>query len=150
MAELNPDEFIEKDILLAEDDADDLEIFKSALDELGLKYELRCAENGDMLLVLLEERIPYILFLDIQMPCKDGIACIREIRQDRRYDSLPVIMYTSFFRDIYVKESFRTGANYFVTKPNNFAELVAKLRKIFAIDWRNYLHYPTYDDFLIN
>ena len=140
----------EKDILLVEDDADDVDIFRSALDKLQLSYELRHAENGDQLFILLEEKIPYILFLDIYMPCKDGVACILEIRKNRRYDKLPVIMYSSFFQEKYIDQSFRAGANYFMTKPTSFMDLVAKMKMILSIDWKNYLHYPNQDDFLIN
>src|SRR3546814_7430667 len=55
-----------RDILLAEDDLDDVEIFEMALNDLALSYEIRHAKNGDQLLELLRERVPYILFLDIR------------------------------------------------------------------------------------
>jgi DNA-binding response OmpR family regulator len=140
---------LEKDIMLAEDDLDDLEIFKMALDELGFPYELRHAENGDVLFFLLKNKIPYILFLDINMPCKDGMACIVEIRRNRDYDGLPIIMYTSFLEEKYISESFRSGANFYITKTTVFQELVAKLKKVFALDWKDYLHYPPSGQFLL-
>src|SRR3546814_8459355 len=69
-----------KDILLAEEDPDDVEIFEMALEELKPPYPISHAGNGEELLIRLKEKLPYILFLDIGMPCKDGIACIEEIR----------------------------------------------------------------------
>ncbi len=86
---------LKRDILLADDDADEILIFETALKELKYPHTLRHAMNGDALFVLLKDKIPYILFLDIHMPCKDGVACITEIRKNREYDNLPVIIYTS-------------------------------------------------------
>ncbi len=110
---------------------------------------MRHAENGDVLFVLLKDRIPYILFLDIHMPCKDGIACIIEIRKNRQYDKLPVIMYTSRVHDKVIEDCFRNGANMYVTKTDTLAALVTKLRKVFAIDWDGYLHYPPEHHFVV-
>lgn len=140
----------EKDILLAEDDNDDVVIFEMALKEAGIPYYLRHAENGDVLFVLLKEKQPYILFLDIHMPCKDGLSCITEIRKNRDYDNLPVVMYTSEFSNKIVEQSFRSGANLYITKTNTLSELTAKLKKVFSIDWNDYLHYPPQNQFMLS
>ncbi|MCW3121907.1 MAG: response regulator [Flavipsychrobacter sp.] len=139
----------EKDIMLAEDDSDEVLIFDTALQELRFPYTLRHAKDGDALFVLLKASIPYILFLDINMPCKDGMACIAEIRSNKEYDHLPVIMYTSHFAARIIEESFRKGANLYITKTATIQELVAKLKKIFAIDWADYVHYPPKNDFVL-
>lgn len=139
-----------KDIMLADDDKDDVFIFENALKELDIPFALRHAENGDVLFVLLKDKIPYILFLDIQMPCKDGIACIMEIRKHREYDSLPVVMYTSFLTQKHVEESYRNGANLFLAKTESYQELVGKLKKIFSLDWKDYLHFPPQENFILS
>ena len=139
-----------KDILLAEDDIDDVLIFEMALKNLGMPYILRHAENGDLLFVLLKNRIPYILFLDIHMPCKDGISCIIEIRKNREYDKLPVVMYTSNLSEKIIDSSFRNGANLYVTKTDTLSALTEKLRKVFSIDWEDYLHYPPQHQFVLS
>jgi len=139
-----------KDILLAEDDKDDALFFEIALEELRFPYELRIAADGNMLFILLKDRVPHILFLDIDMPCKDGIACIAEIRRNRAYDSLPVIMYTSHISDKIKEDAFRNQANLFISKANTIKEITANLAKVFAIDWKNYMHYPPYDQFFLS
>jgi len=146
MAELTE----EKDILLAEDDMEDVQIFQAAMGELDIPHILRHAHNGESLFILLGDRVPHILFLDIDMPCKDGMACIKEIRQNKAYDHLPVIMYTSHLHEKIIEESFRNGANLFLTKAHTFNELVGKMRKIFDIDWKNYMHYPSRGNFVVN
>ncbi len=140
----------ERDILLAEDDSDDVIIFEMALKEASIPYDLRRAENGDVLFVLLKEKLPYILFLDIHMPCKDGLSCIIEIRKNRAYDGVPVVMYTSEFSDKIVEEAYRSGANLYITKTTTLKELTAKLKKVFSIDWSDYLHYPPQNQFLLS
>ena len=141
---------LEKDILLAEDDNDDVVIFEMALKELAIPYLLRHAENGDGLFILLKERMPYILFLDIHMPCKDGLSCIIEIRKNRDYDNLPVVMYTSELSKKIVEDCYRNGANLYVSKANTFAKLTAHLTQVFAIDWANYMHYPPHSQFVLS
>src|SRR3546814_5658156 len=94
--------YLQKDILLAEDDPDDVEIFEMALEALKLPYPISHAGNGEELLIRLKEKLPSILFLDIGMPCNDGIACIEDIRENREYRSeehtseLQSLMRTSY------------------------------------------------------
>lgn len=139
-----------KDILLAEDDNDDVLIFELAVKNLKFPYLLRQAQNGDVLFVLLKDRIPYILFLDIHMPCKDGMACITEIRKNRAYDKMPVIMYTAEFSEKMIEECYRSGANLYVTKTDKLSVLTEKLRKVFAVDWDNYVPYPAQNQFILS
>lgn len=140
---------LEKDILLAEDDSDDVCIFELAMQEMKFPYSLRHAKNGDILFVLLKDKIPYILFLDINMPCKDGIACIIEIRKNREYDQLPVVMYTGHLAEKLINESYRNGANLYLTKTSMYNELVLKLNKIFSINWKEQLYYPPQSQFML-
>lgn len=139
-----------KDILIAEDDREDVEILKLALDESNIGYELRHAENGDRLFVLLKEKIPYLLFLDIHMPCKDGVSCIVEIRKNRAYDALPIIVYTGNLYQKIVDDCFENGANLYVTKATTFTALSEKIKRIFEIDWNGSLYYPMRHQFVLN
>ena len=138
------------DLLLAEDDDDDAAILETAITELNISYELRRAMNGDKLFILLKERQPYLLFLDIHMPCKDGISCIMEIRKNPEYDNLPVIMYTSVTSRRDIEACFRNGANLYLQKPHSFEQLKINLEKIFSIDWSRQLHYPPLDQFILS
>lgn len=136
-----------EDILLAEDDADDTYFFTIAMETVMASVKLRFAEDGEKLFHELEAKIPELLFLDIHMPCKDGIECIQEIRQNRNYDRMPVIMYSS--ASFYVERSYRLGANYFVEKPANLGELEKKLRRILSIDWKKSTVYPSFDQYVV-
>jgi len=138
-----------KNVVLAEDDLDDVLIFQLAVDELPIKVELRHAEDGDKLFILLRQLIPDIIFLDINMPCKDGVACIVEIRKNQKLNNVPVIMYTSFKSMKYIDECYANGANFYVIKAGSIQDLAEKLKKLFSIDWKNYMYYPPKSEFVM-
>src|SRR3569833_1538684 len=83
-----------KRLMLAEDNDDDFLIFSVAIKESKLAVALSRAVNGEILMDMLRMELPDVLFLDLLLPYKSGTQCIREIRADRRYDNLPVIVYT--------------------------------------------------------
>ena len=139
----------ERDIILAEDDTDDLLFFEMAIKETGVPVALRHAKDGTVLFILLEEHIPELLFLDINMPCKDGVSCIREIRQSKEYDHLPVIMYTSNLFKKTIEDCYRNGANFYLAKPDTLSQLSEKLKKVFSLDWPEAMPFPAMDQFLI-
>ena len=132
------------DIILADDDNDEVLLFEMALQQVVLRFTLRHAVNGEKLFDLLREQIPDILFLDIRMPCKDGISCITEIRSDRKYDKMPVIMYSSLKYSSFVEETYRKGANLFIEKASTVEELTAKLKKVFSVNWQSNMLYPEF------
>ena len=138
------------DILLAEDDIDDVLTFELAMKEMPFPFILRNAENGDLLFVLLKERIPDILFLDILLPCRDGVSCIIEIRKNQDYNHMPVVMFTSMQSPEYIHECFKNGANFYLLKSNSIHELSEKLTKIFSIDWKNFMFYPQKEQFVLS
>jgi CheY-like chemotaxis protein len=139
-----------KNVLIAEDDHDDFEMFSLAIQELSISVVIRRAENGDLLMEILETNIPDILFLDISLPCKDGKQCLREIRANHKFDLLPIIMYTSFNDPRSIEFTFREGANVFIIKPSSYKDLRDILKNIFAIEWKKSMYYPALPDFIAN
>lgn len=137
-------------VLIAEDDDDDYLIFSSVIEELKRAIQLSRVEDGIALIKFLEESIPDILFLDILMPCKDGRQCIREIRANKRFDTLPVITYSSLKTSETIDFFYREGANFYVVKPSSFPELKGVLEKLLSIDWKKALYYPAKAQFLVN
>jgi CheY-like chemotaxis protein len=136
--------------MIAEDDDDDYGLFSDAVDEISISIVLSRAENGEILIKKLNalERLPDILFLDLEMPTVDGRECLRLIRSSKRYDSLPIIMFSSMTDPKSIEYCFREGSNLFLKKPNSFQELISCLEKIFSIDWSN-LYYPPVSKFVL-
>ncbi|ASZ13653.1 response regulator [Chitinophaga pendula] len=138
-------------VLLAEDDDDDFMVFSMAVDDIKtIKIVLTRAENGEILMRLLDEKHPDILFLDLLMPCKDGMQCIREIRANKKFDSLPIIIYSSLADLKNIEFCYREGSNLYAKKPSSLQELRDILERIFAIDWKRMMYYPPMSQFVIN
>lgn len=138
-----------KDIVLAETDDNDYLIFSVAVNQQEIPVKLRRAENGVILMQLLSEDIPDILFMDLLLPVKSGKQCIKEIRADERYDELPIIAYTTLQDLDNIEFCYREGANLYVLKPKDAATLVATLRRILSIDWKKILYFPQRSQFVI-
>jgi CheY-like chemotaxis protein len=113
-------------ILLADDDSDDCLFFKKAIEELKLSTNLKIVHDGEQLMKYLSENpknLPDILFLDLNMPRKNGFECLSEIKQNRNLKDLPlVILSTSNSKDM-IGMVFKIGAQVFIHKPGDFAQL---------------------------
>lgn len=125
-------------ILLADDDPDDRILFKDAIDQISNDIVLHSLPGGvELMNHLLDETnpLPDLIFLDLNMPRKNGFECLEAIRQNERLKNLCVIIYStsSQFKDIL--ETLNKGANLYFTKPSTFPDLVSRLKKIFTLNW---------------
>jgi CheY-like chemotaxis protein len=119
-------------ILLADDDKDDRFLFREALSELPIATTLETVHDGEQLMTWLnehEDRLPDVLFLDLNMPRKNGFECLTEIKLSDYLKDLPVVMFsTSFPRDAHYEQDlinmlYKIGAHDYIRKPANFTEL---------------------------
>ncbi len=121
-------------ILLAEDDLDDQVFFEKALSELPISTILTIVKNGEQLMQYLFDRLGNatstdILFLDLSMPCKTGVECLVEIKENAKFKKLQVVMFTcSFTSSIHFEQHLintleRIGADGFIRKPESFDQL---------------------------
>ena len=115
----------EKYILLADDDTDDCMFFANALEELKVPFKLKTVFDGEQLMNFLEnnENLPDIIFLDMNMPCKNGFECLVEIRQSELYKMIPVIIISTSLDENIIKLLHENGAFFYIKKPSLFAHL---------------------------
>ena len=114
-------------ILLADDDLDDCRFFKEALEALPLTTKLTTVNDGEELMTYLLENtdhLPHVLFLDINMPRKNGFECLSEIKHHDKLKDLPVVMFSTSNAHDKINILFNTGADVYIRKPSNFAQLV--------------------------
>jgi len=132
-------------ILIAEDDADDRFLFKTAFEEKGYKDQIEFVENGIELWKFLEniskratnERIyPSFILLDLNMPKKDGREVLREIKQHPEFKKIPVVVFTTTNSENEVKRCYELGANTYVVKPVSFDSLLKVVEEI-RMYWQN-------------
>jgi DNA-binding NarL/FixJ family response regulator len=125
-----------KKIWLADDDEDDCELFEDALKQILPAVSLITIPTADLLMTMLSSsNKPDILFLDINMPGKNGIDALVEIRAHRHFSRLPIVMFSSTKEPKFIHTSYGYGANLFYSKPTSFNELIAGLSNLFKMDW---------------
>ena len=123
-------------IYLAEDDPDDKEFFKDSLKLVHPRSNLFPFDDGEQLMNHLKKSTgipPDIIFLDINMPRKNGKECLVEIRKDHTFKHIPVIMFTTSVTESDVAFAFQKGANLFVNKPASFLLQMEVLRQILSL-----------------
>lgn len=138
-------------VFLAEDDEDDCLLFNDAIKELSSLIQLRVANDGVELMDLLNDStspLPKVLFLDINMPRKNGFECLVEIRNNKKFDSIVIVICsTSFQRDI-ADQLYEGGAQYYIRKPAMFRDYKAAIKQALTIIQQNKQH-PTKENFVI-
>lgn len=119
-------------ILLTDDDEGDRLVFTEILEEMNIETVIQTANNGIELMDILAgpgSRLPHLLFLDLNMPHKDGITCLKEIRKNEKYDSISIAIYSTSSSQEVIDQTFRNGANIYITKPGNYEVLKRVLAK---------------------
>ena len=113
-------------LLLADDDTDDCIFFKEALEELPVVAKLTTVNDGVQLMLHLTEKtetLPHALYLDLNMPRKNGYDCLTEIKQKPKLKTIPVIIFSTSFDSEVVNLLYERGAHYYIRKPAEFQDL---------------------------
>ena len=119
-------------ILLADDDESDRLLFREAFGELKIKSDVHTMNNGMQLMDYLNKivaALPHIIFLDLNMPRKNGLECLKEIRSDEKFAAIPIAIYSTSASKNDIEETFRNGANVYIKKPGDFSTLKQLLAK---------------------
>lgn len=129
-------------IILADDDEDDCMFFKDAFNELKLNLQLVIVKNGEELMDFLAGipcLLPKLLFLDLNMPRKNGFECLRDLKESERFKGIPVIVYSTSNSFYDYEKCLELKAHVYVTKPNCFIELKKIINKVLVTDFVNHL-----------
>jgi CheY-like chemotaxis protein len=128
-----------KDILFAEDSADDVELTLEALKSIGIANPIVIARDGAEALDYLECRgqfarrengNPIFVLLDLKLPKINGLEVLKHIKNDPRLRSVPVVVLTSSREERDLVEGYRLGVNAFVVKPVDFQQFTESVRQI--------------------
>jgi two-component system, OmpR family, alkaline phosphatase synthesis response regulator PhoP len=102
-------------VLAVDDNEINLRLVQHVLEERGFSVE--CVKSGMEALTALDRRRPDLVILDIMMPGLDGGEVLDRIKASPRLASIPVIMLTAKSSDQDLIDSYRSGADYYITKP---------------------------------
>lgn len=118
-------------ILNIDDDPEDLEIFYKAVKTVNpLAKCLLARDAKEALNILRDAIVPDYIFLDIHMPMMDGKTTLAELRQNKRLEDVPVVMYSTKINPSETEEYAALGANQFLNKHNDFRGLVNSLESL--------------------
>lgn len=122
-------------IILADDDESDRTNFVDAIAESKIKTVIHTVQDGAELMEYLcgpDAVVPHLLFLDLNMPCKNGLTCLREIRAIDKLKEVAIAIYSTSSYEKDVEETFASGANVYIKKPNDFGTLKQVLDKVLS------------------
>lgn len=139
-------------ILLADDDKADCLLFRDALEELPVSANLTIVPNGELLIEELTKKgnkLPDVLFLDLNMPRKNGFASLGEIKRNTRLQELPVIIFSTSSELESVKRVFRDAAHYYICKPVDFSQLKKVIYEALTLITQKDNFLPMKENFII-
>ena len=120
-----------KRILVVDDHEDNVELLRARLEARG--YEVFGANDGQAALDQVEHVIPDLILLDVMMPKMDGMEVVRRLKANPNLPFIPVIMQTALDSTENKVEGLDAGADDYITKPINFAELEARVNSLLRI-----------------
>ena len=118
----------QKKILIVDDEVINLDFFDVMLSKLGFKVEK--AHDGEEALERVKKFLPDIILLDNVMPNMSGWELTKILKSESKYKDIPIVMFSAL-DDVKDKvESFELGVDDYITKPFNFAEVLARIRAV--------------------
>ena len=120
-----------KNIVMADDDQDDIELFQSAVQDTCSALSLTIATDGTKLIEILNENpAPDTIFLDLNMLGVSGLDCLKEIRSKEKFDDVPVVMLSTSDRKAEIDYCLSNGADHYFVKPNTYAGLKSIIEEL--------------------
>jgi CheY-like chemotaxis protein len=139
-------------LLLADDDEDDCLFFEEALDEITISTTLSVVHDGVQLMNYLQtniENLPDVLFLDLNMPLKNGLECLAEIKDNENLRNLPIIIFSTSLDSEIVDKLYLKGASFYIRKPGEFSKLKNVIEKALTIAPENSFKQPERANFIL-
>jgi CheY-like chemotaxis protein len=125
-------------VLVADDDPDDRFLLAKAFEELQGFGDIRFVEDGEQLMNYLDRRGEYadrvfypqaeLIFLDLNMPKKNGRQALAEIKAASHLKKIPVIVWSSSSSEEDIAFCHEAGADSYRTKPRRYSEMVEVVR----------------------
>ena len=125
-------------ILLADDDADDREMFADRFQLRNPDAVVECVSSGYEALSYLRncppDRLPQLIVIDYKMPGITGQEVLRTLQHDQRFDSIPKVVWSTSNNQEYIDESLHSGAERYFTKPTDmrgFDRMIDQISELF-------------------
>ena len=140
-------------ILIADDDETDRLLFLDALKDLKSKTIVHTVNDGIELMDYLAKKsnvLPQLLFLDLNMPRKNGFECLKEIRGNDKLNDIAIAIFSTSLSEKDIEETFVKGANIYIKKPSDFNTLKKILSEVITTNWQYHTSGLNRDNFLLS
>ena len=139
-------------VVLADDDEDDRMFFTDAIHNVAPGTNLVTVNNGEDLIRYLKDQgraLPDLIFMDINMPYKNGLECLREIKSSELFRHLPILIYSTSVNKDHVEVSYTHGACLYIQKPANYTDITRILKNVLDLAPSEWFFQRRRDDFVI-
>lgn len=125
--------------MMADDDGEDVDLFKDVLSDLAMDVHLQVAANGIELMKMLEvtEVFPELIFLDLNMPLKNGMICLQEIKANPLWKNIKVIILSTSSHQDQIKAAYDKGADFFLTKSASYTDFKNTVAACLHKNWQS-------------
>lgn len=122
-------------VLLIEDNRGDVFLFQEAAKMFSDDMNITVASDGREATIIINKgsTIPDLVILDINLPFKNGIEILREMKNNDSYISVPVVMFTSSGDSMDREKALNLGAKAYVTKPIELEDYISTVSSIFSL-----------------
>jgi len=124
----------QRSCFLIDDDEDDREIFAMALKKANADFVCSMAKNGrDALdIVANSDFVPNYIFIDLNMPMVSGRDCLSALKKVKRFEGVPIIVYTTSSHSTDINDTKKLGADHYLVKPTSIVVLSQLLNDVFT------------------
>jgi len=131
-------------VFYTDDDEDDLSIFADAVESMPKKIDLLTYNGGEKLLTAIYNPppTPHVVFLDLNMPGKNGFDVLAELRNSEEKKDIPIVIFSTSNEPGIIEKCRTLGANFFITKPVLMKDIVKSIEHALEIDWKNFVPGP--------
>jgi CheY-like chemotaxis protein len=139
-------------VLLADDDEDDRKLLRRAIENVRVDVALHNLDNGEKLMEYLSGcngNVPDLIFLDLNMPKKNGMDCLIEIRAHKKFNNTAIAIYSTSSVEKDMDSTFSAGANIYITKPDNYETLKKIVADILSINWQYHTSRSSIENFVM-
>lgn len=125
-----------RQILMADDDADDRYLVQAAFEDNDIANPVVFFEDGEQLVNYLEtgtgDSNPLLIFLDLNMPKRDGREVLKTLRSNTGWTAIPIIIFSTSNAPEDINSAYKLGANCYIIKPSSYEglkEVVLNIQK---------------------
>jgi CheY-like chemotaxis protein len=127
-------------IFYADDDLEDLDLFTEVTNDINSQINVVTHDRGDKLLQALQNRppLPHIIFLDLNMPGRNGFDILEELKANQDLKGIPVVIFSTSNDEAIIARSRSLGANFYLPKLPSYEKFRKSIEDTLNINWNTF------------